>query len=560
MNFEQVYSEAIPLADLLVRSAGRFPDRVALVVAEESLTYTELLARSAEVARGLASLGVGRGDNVGVLAPNSQEFAEAVFGIALLGAVVVPLNVRHRSSELGYVIDHAELKAIVTTDRMASRTDLRQVLRDAIPGLDAAPGIGPLLIPSAPHLRHIVVLGGKSTPGFVGDEEFRRAAAAVRDAVVETLRHRVRVRDCAMILYTSGTTAHPKGCMITHEAVTRAPVGRTNAAIPRPWRGDPEVVWCPAPFFHIAAFQGLIWCLAQGGTMLTDVHLDGERAFRSVRDWHATSLWPMFMAPQTALMEAPGFHPEELPHVRSIVTVGAPNEFTALQEAFPQALLINGSGMTEMTGHFCLTSPSDSLEIRATTSGRPVAGAEVRIVDSETNEDLPDGELGELLVRGYSMMSGYYRDPERTAEAIDHDGWLHTGDLFRRLASGHLRFEGRLKDMLKVGGENVPAIEVESFLKRHPSVLNAEVVGRPDARLDEVPVAFVELRPGTQVSEEELVQFCVGRLASFKIPRAVYFKAADEWPMSATKVNKVALRREVLALVTDMSYTTTGRG
>lgn len=198
--------------------------------------------------------------------------------------------------------------------------------------------------------------------------------------------------------------------------------------------------------------------------------------------------------------------------------------------------------MTETAGIFALCAPDETPEQRAISQGKPVPGISVKIIELESGEEAAADVVGEILVRGYCVMDGYYRSPEKTAEALDAEGWLHTGDLYARAADGQLTFHGRAKDMLKVGGENVAAIEVEAYLCSHPAVKLAEVVGRPDPRLDEVPVAFVELRPGKSASEEELIAFCQGRIASYKVPRAVFFMNDGEWPMSATKVDKRALR------------------
>jgi acyl-CoA synthetase (AMP-forming)/AMP-acid ligase II len=539
-----VYSESLPLADLLVRSARRHPDDTALVLPGSSFSYAELLDRSVAVARGLVACGVGLGDKVGLLAPNGPEFVESFFGAALAGAVLVPLNARHRSTELSYIIGHAEIAAILSTDALAPRTDFASILTEVFPELEQRRSDEPLDLPLAPHLRRIVMLRGESAPGILGRAEFDALAQQVTPDTVGRLRCRVRVRDDAMIIYTSGTTSNPKGCVLSHEAVTRGPVGRTTAAVPFEEPREERVLWCPAPLFHIAALQGFIFSVAKGITFLTDLHLDGARAWHAIRRHRATSLWPMFMPAMNAVLETDGFDASQLDHVSSMITVGAPSELRALQALFPKAVLVNGSGMSEMTGHFCLSPRDDSTELRATTSGRPVAGAECRVIDPVTGADLPDGELGELLVRGYSMMTRYHRDPGKTAEAIDTDGFLHTGDLFRRYPSGHFRYEGRLKDMLKVGGENVPPAEVEEYLCSHPAVLVAQVVGRPDARLEEVPVAFVQVQAGVEVTAEDLMRHCRGSIASFKVPRAVYFKTAEQWPMSATKISKVALRRE----------------
>lgn len=544
---QEVFTESLPLADLLVRSAQRHPDRVALVFPDRQYTYRELLDAAIDTARGLLALGVGAGDHVGLLMPNSPEFVEGYFGTALIGAVMVPLNARFRSAELAYVVDHSELKALLTTDSIAERTDFRAILSDGLPSIRGSAHRGaPLQLPEAEHLRHVVMLRGKSSPGFVGEKAFRDAAERVDRDLVLRLRSQVKVRDVAMILYTSGTTAHPKGCLITHEAITRGSTGRAAENIPFDEPLDQRVIWCPLPLFHIASMQAFLASVSQGATFLTDVFFDGERALRQIVQWKATSIWPWFMATMNGLLNHPEFDADRLKQVTSIILVGPPSELRRVQGLFPQAALINGSGMSEMAGYYCMSPKDDSAELRATTAGKPVAGTEARVIDPETGRDAAPGELGELLLRGYSQLVAYYRDPEKTEQAVDTEGWLHTGDLFRLLESGHLVYEGRLKDMLKVGGENVPAVEVEAFLCTHPDVLIAEVVARPDPRLDEVPVAFVELVEGAAVTERDLIEYCQSRIASFKVPRAVFFKSADQWPMSATKVDKVSLRREAL--------------
>lgn len=541
----EVFTESLPLADLLARSARRHPDRIALAFPDREYTYAQLLDAAVDTARSLIALGVRSGDHVGLLMPNSPEFVEGYFGAALAGAVIVPLNARFRSAELSYVVEHSELAVLLTTDSVAERTDFRAILSEGLPSLRGAERRGePLELPEAEHLRHVVMMRGERSPGFVGAQEFADAAGTVDAAEVWDRRSRIRSRDVAMILYTSGTTAHPKGCLITHEAITRGSVGRAAENIPFDEPVEDRVIWCPLPLFHIASMQAFLASLSQGATFLTDVFFDGDRAIEQITRYRATSLWPWFMASLNGVLAHPRFDAAALAQVTSIVLVGPPSELRRVQSLFPRAALVNGSGMSEMAGFYCMSPRDETAEGRATTAGKAVAGAEARVIDPVTGIDAAPGVLGELLLRGYSMMLGYFRDPEKTAEAIDADGWLHTGDLFRREETGHLIYEGRLKDMLKVGGENVPAVEVEAFLCTHPDVLIAEVVARPDAHLDEVPVAFVELVEGSGATEEEIIAYCRGRIASFKVPRAVFVKKAEEWPMSATKVDKVALRRE----------------
>ncbi|WP_203218539.1 class I adenylate-forming enzyme family protein [Saccharopolyspora spinosa] len=540
-----IFSESVPLADLLVRSAHLHPERTALAFPGVRINYSELLDGATRTARALHALGVRRGDHVGVLMPNSPEFVESFFGAALLGAVIVPINARYRSAELGYVIDHARLRVVLITDRIAERTDFRRLLADALPSVNAAdaPG-GPFA--EAPHLRHLVIVRGRGGGSFLGADEFASLATTVDPSVVAEARSRVRSRDVALLLYTSGTTAHPKGCLISHEAISRGSMGRMTENVPL---GERNVFWCPSPMFHIACMQVLLASIGLGGTFVTDTHFRPDSAWQQIVEHDVTSLWPWFQAVMLGLEGAAGFDPAAIPDVHSFSLIGPPTFLRRIQALFPRAAHINGCGMSELSGYYAMSPLEDDQEARATTGGKPVSGVEVKIVDPETGEDVPRNALGEILIRGYLQMEGYYRDPERTTETIDADGWLHSGDLYRMDDAGHISYEGRLKDMLKVGGENVPAIEVESFLCTHPHIRIAEVVGIPDDLLDEVPVAFVEIEPGVSLDADEIIAWCRGRIASFKVPRAVHFKTAGEWPMSATKVNKVALRKEIAALM-----------
>ncbi|MEV1131893.1 class I adenylate-forming enzyme family protein [Agromyces sp. NPDC049794] len=541
-------SEALPLGDLLVRSATRTPDRIAVALPGEEHTYAELLEESILVARGLLALGVERGDHVGVVAPNSYEFVIGLFGAALVGAVSVPLSVRSTPRELAYVIPHAELKVILATDLIREHVDTVQRIADAVPGLAASDASQPLDLATAPHLRHVALLRGQARPGVMGRSDFVARAEHVSVDAVDVARSRVRIRDAGLVLYTSGTTSNPKGCLLAHETITRATLARPGAAFPIDDPGEPLVMWCAPPLFHSAAIQGLLYCIHLGGTFLTDLYLDGDRAVALAKKYRANSLWGMFMAAMRSFMDANNFDVADFSNVRSMMSVGSPADLMQLQEVFSNAMLVNGLGMTELTGWFCLSDPSDTAEERARTQGKPVRGAEVRIVDPETREEVPFGVPGELLIRTYTVMLGYFHDEERTRETIDEDGWLHTGDLVSRRSTGHLVFEGRIKDMLKVGGENVPTAEIETYLCEHPDVLIAEVVGVPDPRLEEAPVAFVQLTKGSTTTEADLIEFCRGNLATFKMPRAIFFKEEEGWPMSSTKINKVALRVEACEL------------
>lgn len=543
MNDLQFISTISPIGDLLVRGAAEHPERDAIVFPESRRTYGELLQGALRVARGLIAQGVKPRDNVGILLGNSVEFVEAFFGISLLGGVVVPLNARHKATELGFIIDNADMTALVTNSEAGGYVDFAEVLLDALPSLRTASGVD-LVLPEAPKLRKLVLLKGDGRTAFVGREEFDRAAGTVKDGVVDELRYRVRVRDTAVIIYTSGTTANPKGCMLSHEAMTRGAITRAK------WRfqtGERKVHWGGGPLFHIGSLAPFIGAIGSGGTYLTDAFFDPGRALALMARERATMAWPWFPAIVQGLLDHPDFDPQRLQSLRSIMLIGPPALISRIQSLFPDSEVMQACGMTETAGIFALSDISESRESRTQTQGRAARGVEVRIRKIDGDGDAAPDEVGEILVRGYCVMNGYYRDPIKTAEALDNDGWLHTGDLYSRSEDGSLVFNGRLKDMLKVGGENVAAIEVEAFLCEHPAVRIAEVVGRADPVLDEVPVAFVELRGGHSVTPEQIIEFCKGRIASYKVPRAVYFVKQDEWPMSATKVNKRELRARLAA-------------
>ncbi|HSV83175.1 MAG TPA: AMP-binding protein [Ramlibacter sp.] len=538
------WSEVLPLGDTLIRSAHRHPERDALVFPESRARFGQLYEGALRVARGLMGLGVRPGEHVGLLASNSVEFMEAVYGVALMGGVVVPLNVRHKSSELGYIIRNAELAAVLTQSNPAAHVDFASLLCDSLPGLDVASADGLLALDAAPQLRRAILLSGPPRRGFVDPAGFAQAADEVSADEVLACGRRVSLRDTATIIYTSGTTANPKGCMLSHEALTRGPLERAEVRLRS---GDADVHWGAGPLFHIGSLAPCLGALGAGFTYATDLFYEPRRALALIREHRATTIWPWFPAIVLGLLEQPGFDGESLPEVRKIVLIASSALVTQVQARFPKAEILQGCGMTETAGIFGLSGAQDTPAERATTQGKAYPGLEVRLLLPDGSREAGVGEIGEILVRGYCVMQGYYKDPEKTAAALDAEGWLHTGDLYGRDERDNLVFNGRLKDMLKVGGENVAAVEVESFLSQHPAVRIAEVVGKPDPRLDEVPVAFVELREGAQLSGQELIDFCKGRIANYKVPREVHFMAPGSWPMSLTKIDKRGLRSRLSA-------------
>jgi fatty-acyl-CoA synthase/long-chain acyl-CoA synthetase len=535
------------IGDVLLTAADRYPDTLALVFPDQSLTYAQLAQRALRRARSLQALGVKPRDHVGILMHTCAEFMEILFAAAFCGAVIVPINARYKASELAYVIENGDIVTVVTTDAVADSVNFVERLNTALPELHRNRHPRSLKVAAAPKLRNIVLLGKSHAQGYVGEQEFMEAGEAHAEIEVHQTRMRVRVRDIGLMLYTSGTTANPKGCLITHEAMVRNSIalGRHRYRLTHDDR-----MWSPLPMFHIAAVLPMLAIFDVGGTYITMGFFDPGVALKMLEKYQVTALYPSFVTIMQGLIYHPTFPDTDLSRVRlmnSNFAVQPPGVAEPIMKAMPQALQVGSFGMTEAAGTVCTGAWDEPETQRITRLGRPLPGLELRIINPETGEDVKTGLRGEVLVRGYSLFEGYYKDAEKTAQALDHDGWFHTGDIGSLDDNGTAMFHGRFKDMLKVGGENVAAAEIEGLLGRHPAVKLAQVVGIPDAKYVEVPAAFVELKPGEKASEKELIDFCRKEIASFKVPRQVRF--VTEWPMSSSKIQKFRLR---VALVKEL--------
>lgn len=538
------YREVCTVGDLLVRGATHHPDRDVLVMPGERRTYAQLLDGAVAAARWLSGLGIRRGDRVGILMPNSLEYVETWFGIVLLGAVVVPVNGRFRSVELRHVIPHAGVRLLVVADEPGVVSYADRLL-EAFPGIaehvGAAPD-APLGVTDAPDLDHVVRLDGARAPGMLGAAELAAVGVSVPAEVVEQAAARVCLRDVATIFYTSGTTALPKGCALTHEAMTRQ--GQDTADRLDMREGD--VVLSPLPMFHTGHTQAFYAVLSRTGTYVTMRAFEPDAGLALLREEGVTLMFTAFPAITDGLAYHPDAGPSDFARVRTVFTIAQPSQLEELEERLQGPRLVTGFGMTEFAGSLAISDPRDPLELR-TVPGRPLRGARLEIRDIETDRALPHGAEGQIVARSPTRFHAYHADPTTTANALDEDGWFRTGDLGVIDEHGLLRFRDRIKDMLKVGGENVAALEIESYLMTHPDIVMAAVVGVADERYGEVPAAFVEVARGARLTEEDVVAHCRDRIASFKVPRHVRF--VTEWPMSATKIRKVELRDRIAAEV-----------
>jgi fatty-acyl-CoA synthase len=535
------WQEVVRFADLLLMAADRAPEAEAVVFPECRVSYGELAERAMSAARSLHGLGIGPGGKVGILMPNCMEYIDVLFGASLLGAVMVPINSRFAPRELGYVVRNGDLELVLTGDMAAEHVDHAARLHEALPDLSAGTPGAPARQADAPQLRAVVLLGSREEPGMLGGADFRAAGEPVSEDDVLRLHRRTPVRSPALMMYTSGTTAMPKGCVMSHEALVRTSVvaGRTRFQL------TPEDrMWDPLPIFHMSAILPLIGVFDAGATFMSMAHFEPEAALEMLDRERTTVSFATFPAITQALLNHPAYHPDRWRHIRLINNVAPPDTMLLMQQQMPHTVQISAYGCTECGGVVAFNDPSDTLEQRTTTSGRPFDGIELEIRDIETGAPCQAGTRGEIVVRGYNLFEGYYRDPEHTARAFDAAGWFHTGDIGSLSPEGRVTYLGRLKDMLKVGGENVAAVEIESYLGTHPAVSIAAVVGVPDPKYVEVAAAFLELRPGHELTEGEVIEFCRAGLAAFKVPRHVRF--VSEWPMSATKIQKYRLQ-EALA-------------
>lgn len=525
------------IATVFAEQAAQTPDAIFAIFPHVSLTYAEVDTAARAVAKGLIALGVQPGMHVATLMPNCPDWLPAYYGALYAGAAVAALNARYKRQELGYTLPHCDASVLLTTDAIADHVDHAALIAETLPDIAAQSDPAYLHLAAAPRLRAVVLAGRSKREGFLKFDRLIALGAAVPDEAVDAARAAVHPDDVAALLYTSGTTANPKACALTHAGIQRS--WYTFAEIVDLAGG--EKLWMPMPFFHTGGIGPMAAIASRGAAFMTQAHFEPAHVVALVERHRIEHLYSGFPQFSLTVLQHPTYSKERFGFIRSMLNVGPPAMQHSIQDALPPgAALLNLFGMTEGSGIVTFTPFDAPIEIRATTSGRPPAHTQVRIIDPESNSPCPPDQPGEIQFRGGGALKHYYRDSEATRETILEGGWVRTGDRGKMDADGWLYYLGRLKDMLKVGGENVAAAEIEFFLTRHPEVKMVQVIGAPDARMGEVPVAFVERVPGTDVSARALIEMCEGELARWKIPREVIF--VTEWPMSSTKVQKFKLR------------------
>jgi fatty-acyl-CoA synthase len=539
--------EKISVGDALDRCAARFGTREAFCFEDEHWSFDDLQVDVNRAARALLHSGVQAGDKVALWLSNRPEWIHIWLAVAKIGAVLVPINTRFRTHDLDYVLRQSDSTILICADR-AGPIHYLDMVRELVPELDTCDDPQALQVPTFPALRQVVTVSTSAYPGTLRWSDLLASADAVPEADLTTRQAAVDPDATCLIMYTSGTTGFPKGVMHNHSMLRMATDLANRMAI----RAD-DALLMYLPFFHIFAFyQGIIISLVTGARLVIMEQFDPGEALRLIEHEKVTRLFG-FDTHFLDLMQHPDCERTDRSSLRlGLLVAGLSSTEPAARRA-QQVLCptVSGWGMTESGACPSLSSLLDSEDDRCTASGMALPGYAFKIVDADSGKTLPNGAIGELCCHGYQVTRGYYKKPDETARAIDAEGWLHTGDMATMREDGTIRFLGRYKEMLKVGGENVDPVEVETLLQQHPAIDQIKIVGVPDTRLQEVGCACVMLTTGADLSADDIMTFCRGKVASFKIPRHVL--AIKAYPMTASgKVQKFKLREmaiEALNLV-----------
>ena len=530
------------IGEMLDRTAEQFPDNEALVCLHQGIrwTYREFVEKVNEAARAFMAIGVKRGDRVGIWSPNRYEWTVTQFATAKVGAILVNINPAYGVHELQYAMNLAGISVLVTADRFKT-SNYRAMLYELAPELKrSAPG--KLKAEAVPELRAVINVHEDRHDGMWTWQEFLSHAGAVSQAQLEQRQDELQFDDPINIQFTSGTTGNPKGATLTHHNILNN--GYFVGESQRLSEKDRMVI--PVPLYHcFGMVMGNLGCITHGATMIYPSEgFEPKKVLEAVHQEKATALYgvpTMFIAE----LAEPEFESYDLSSLRTGIMAGSICPAEVMKKVNSKMHMKEvqiAYGMTETNPVSTQTSSSDPFEKQVTTVGRTQPHLETKIIDPATGNVVPRGEIGELCTRGYSVMLKYWNNEEKTREAIDEAGWMHTGDLATMDEDGYIQIVGRIKDMVIRGGENIYPKEIEEFLYTHPAIEEVQVTGIPDEKYGEELIAWVKLRPDAEpVTGEDLQAFCKGKIAHFKIPRN--YKFVDSFPMTVTgKIQKFKMR------------------
>ncbi|MFM8172160.1 MAG: AMP-binding protein [Pirellulaceae bacterium] len=529
------------IGQVLRHTAGSFADRTAIVFQSLnwSRTWREFDREVDEAAKALLACGIGKGDHFGIWSTNIPAWVILQFATARIGAVLVTINPSYRTSELAFVIKQADLKGLALIDQFKT-THYHDSLKEAIPEL-AATAPGKLDSPNFPHLKLVINLRGNSLAGTLSWDQFLDRSRSITDDTLADAERILDGSDAINIQFTSGTTGQPKGATLSHRNIL---LNAYYAGLGQALTAD-DAICIPVPLYHcFGCVLGTLCSIVHGAKMVFPAeNFQPAATLQAIEIEQCTAVYgvpTMFIS----MLEHPEYPSRNLTSLRTGIMAGSPCPIELMKRVTSEmgaSQMTIGYGQTEAAPLITQTCVDDSLELRVGTVGRALPGVEVKVIDPETGKSLPYNQSGELCSRGHNTMIGYYQLPEKTAAAIDKEGWLHTGDLALQEPSGYFRITGRLKDLVIRGGENIFPREIEELLYQHPAIKEVQVIGVPDRKFGEEVMAWVCLREGHQVTQEELISFCKSRLAYYKVPR--YWKFCDNFPTTVTgKIQKYRMR------------------
>jgi fatty-acyl-CoA synthase len=530
----------LTVGKLLDDITGRFPRNDALVYPERGIRYSyrEFNELCRRVAKGLLAMGIRKGDKVAIWAYNVPEWVTLQFASAKIGAILVTVNTSYKSAELEYILHQSDATSLFMVKSFKD-TDYVATLTDVVPELAAAQP-GQLSSDKLPCLKNVIFIGAETPAGMFNFNSIVDLGSGVSDAELAAVEADLDRHDVINMQYTSGTTGFPKGVMLTHHNIVNNGfnIGECMKFT------DRDRLCIPVPFFHcFGCVLAVMACVTHGSTMVPVEIFDPLKVLQTIEAEKCTAVHgvpTMFIAE----LEHPDFARFDLTSLRSGIMAGSNCPIEVMKKVISQmhaSEITIAYGQTESSPVITQTRTDDAIELRVSTVGRALPDVEVKIVDIETGETLPPGKQGELCTRGYLVMKGYYKMPEETAKAIDGDHWLHTGDLAIMDENGYCKITGRIKNMIIRGGENIYPREIEEFLYTHPKISDVQIYGVPDRKYGEQVMAAIILKKGVAMTEEEVREFCHGRIANYKIPK--YVKFVDSYPMTASgKIQKFKLR------------------
>lgn len=523
------------LSEVLSETTTAFPERNAIVHQGKTISYRQLDERVDRLARGLIELGVSKGEKVALWMPNMPEWVIAYFAIARIGAVIVPMNTRYKPHEVSYILQNSEATTLFMVNTFVG-IDYREML-GKIRG-------------TLPFLKHVIICGQEGSNTYTFNEITGLGEVHLSDGKVAEHATRCNPNDNVFILYTSGTTGKPKGAMLSHHNIAENARQVTKLL----HTSEQDIFLLAVPFFHcFGCVMGIMGAITWGASIIPMAVFNAKEALKLIEQKRVSITYGV---PTMFVLKLEEYHKGkedgsayDVSSLRSGIMAGAPCP-TKVMNAVIRELHCNTSiayGLTEASPVITMTRFDDSVKRRVETVGRALPGIEVEIVDDD-RQPLRIGETGELACRGYNVMLGYYKMPDKTMQVIDGEGWLYSGDLATMDKEGYVKIVGRKKDMLITGGFNVYPAEIEEYLFTYPKAQNVSVVGVDDNVMGEVAVAYVIPRPGATINPQEIVDFCAGKIANFKVPR--YVAIVDRLPMTQSgKIQKFLLREKAEQLV-----------